>query len=165
MALSSTSLLLIRQNLECPKMKNNRVSLVLTTALTLTMQALVSAHTYPKNGTVDLCEVVASADKYNRKVLSIEGVLFPSEHSLALYSPSCKPRAGFNVTIQAILPKNWESSPHGKQLRKVLRHGHSARVNATGVFETGGFFGPDGAKFRFAIREIWSVEEPDKPDK
>jgi hypothetical protein len=127
--------------------------------LTAVLQVGVSAQTQRKPPAASLCVVVASPSGYNERVLSVEGVLSPSEHSLALYSPSCKPKEGFNVTIQAVLPIAWESLPNGKQLRKLLHRGRSAAVKLTGEFESGEYsYGPDGAKFRFVIREISSVE-------
>jgi hypothetical protein len=144
-------------------MMSGRSSAMRFVMLTTALQVGVSAQTRQKPPTASLCVVVASPDGYNERVLSIEGVLSPSEHSLALYSPSCKPKEGFNVTIQAVLPPGWESLPNGKQLRKLLHRGRNAGVKLTGVFESGGYsYGPDGAKFRFVIKEIASVERVPK---
>jgi hypothetical protein len=43
-----------------------------------------SAQTRPDPVAVDLCKVVASPAEYNGKVLSVEGILLPSEHSVLL---------------------------------------------------------------------------------
>jgi hypothetical protein len=92
--------------------------------------------------------------------VTVEGILFPSEHSLALYSPSCKPTEKFDVSIQAVLPTGWESFPNGKQLRKFLKRGKPASVTVTGMFESGADrYGPDVARFRFTITAISSVEK------
>jgi len=128
--------------------------------LMIILQAAASAQPQPEPIAANLCEVVASPAEYNKKVISVEGILFPGEHSLALYSPSCKPREGFNVTIQAVLPAGWESIRNGKRLRKLLQGHKEARVKISGMFETGaGPYGPDVAQFRFVVSEISSVEK------
>ena len=108
----------------------------------------------------NLCNVVASPNDYSNSVITVEGILFPGDHSLALYSPSCEPREGFDVTMQAVLPSGWESLPNGKQLRKFLKSGKKAHVKAIGKFETAGRYGPDAARFRFVVSGISSVEKP-----
>jgi len=123
------------------------------------LQAAVSAQVRPEPvAAANLCEVVASPADYNKRVLSIEGILLPSEHSLTLYSPSCRPKVGFDVGIDAALPTEWESLRNGKKLRKVLHRGKSASVKLIGTFESGAYsYGPDGARFRFVISEISSA--------
>lgn len=107
---------------------------------------------------IDLCKVVSESSEYNAKVLTVEGILFPSDHSLALYSPSCKPTEESDVSMQALLPTGWESLPNGKQLRKLLSKGKPAHVTVTGTFESGADrYGPDVARFRFTISGISSV--------
>ena len=66
-------------------------NVMLAVILLVTASAQTRAAAIP----VNLCEVVASPVAYNGRVLSVEGILSPSEHSLALYSPSCKPKEGF----------------------------------------------------------------------
>lgn len=129
------------------------------------LQAAVSAQVRPEPVAASLCEVIASPADYNKKVLSIEGILFPGEHSLTLYSPSCRPKVGFNARIEAVLPPEWESLRNGKQLRKFLHRRKSASVKLIGAFESDVYpYGPDGARFRFVISEISSVEKaPDVP--
>jgi hypothetical protein len=123
------------------------------------LQAAVSAQVGPKPVAANLCDVVASPAEYDNKVLSVEGVLSPGEHSLALYGPSCPAREGVNLRTQAVLPPEWESLRNGKQLRKFLKHGKKARVRLSGMFDSkDGPYGPDGAMFRFVISEISSVE-------
>jgi len=110
--------------------------------------------------TANLCEVVASPDGYNGKMLSVEGILLPGEHSVLLYSPSCKPKEGFDVGIQAVFPPDWVSSPNGKQLLKLFNQRTSASVKLIGTFESGtGRYGPDAAQFRFTISEISLVKK------
>jgi hypothetical protein len=124
------------------------------------LQAAVSAQVRPEPVVANLCEVVASPADYNKKVLSIEGILFPSEHSLLLYSPSCRPKVGFATGIDAVLPTEWQSLRNGKQLRKFLHRRKRASVKLIGTFESGAYsYGPDGARFRFVISEITSVEK------
>jgi hypothetical protein len=127
-------------------------------AMMLTVAA--SAQTPQQPVTANLCEVVASADGYNGKTLSVEGILLPGEHSVLLYSPSCKPKESFDVGIQAVFPPDWVSSPNGKQLHQLFDHRSNASVKLIGTFESGaGRYGPDVARFRFTITEISSVKK------
>jgi hypothetical protein len=109
---------------------------------------------------IDLCKLVAASSEYNGKVLTVEGVLYPGDHSLALYSPSCVPKEGSDVSMQAVLPMAWESWPKSKRLRVLLNKRRPAHVKVTGLFESGADrYGPDVARFRFTISEISSVED------
>jgi len=108
---------------------------------------------------IDLCKLVAASSEYNGKVLTVEGVLYPGDHSLALYSPSCAPKEGSDVSMQAVLPMAWESWPKSRRLRVLLNKRKPAHVKVTGLFESGADrYGPDVARFRFTITEISSVE-------
>ena len=108
---------------------------------------------------IDLCKLVAASSEYNGKVLTVEGVLYPGDHSLALYSPSCAPKEGSDVSMQAVVPTAWESWPKSKRLRVLLNKRKPAHVKVTGLFESGADrYGPDVARFRFTITEISSVE-------
>src|SRR5271169_5185933 len=126
---------LIRRNSPLEGPMTNRSSIIKTALLAIILQFTASSQTRPQPITLNLCDVVASPDQYNKKVLTVNGILLPGEHSLLLYSPSCKPKEGFDVTIQAVLPPAWESLPSGKELRRFLHRGKSARVVLTGVFE------------------------------
>jgi hypothetical protein len=140
-------------------MSSRRTSTVGAVMMAIILQA-ASAQTPQQSVTANLCEVVASPDGYNGKVLSVEGVLLPGEHSVLLYSPSCKPKEGFDVGIQAVFSPEWVSSPNGKQLHKLFNHRTNANVKLTGTFESGaGRYGPDVARFRFTISEIASVKK------
>jgi len=109
---------------------------------------------------VDFCRVVASPTDYDRQTLSVEVILWPSEHSLSLYGAACVPKEGYNVTTQAALPEKWESSPNGKKLSEILKRHRSAKVEVVGIFESnGGPYGPDVARFRFSISQIKSASE------
>lgn len=138
---------------------SSRYSIVLFVMLAIILRAAAPTHAQQQPTAINLCDVVASPSGYNQKVLTVEGILFPSEHSLALYSPSCKPTEQSDVSMQAVLPKAWESLPNGKQLRKFLSKGKPAQVKVTGTFESGADrYGPDVARFRFTITGISSVE-------
>ncbi|HLW99476.1 MAG TPA: energy transducer TonB [Candidatus Acidoferrales bacterium] len=118
-----------------------------------------SAQTPQPPVTANLCDVVASPDRYSGRMLSVEGILLPGEHSLMLYSTSCKPKGGFDVGIQAVLPPEWVSSANGKQLHELFNRRTNASVKLIGTFESGtGPYGPDKDPFLFTIREISSVE-------
>ena len=139
---------------------NNRSSTISVVVLAIMLQATASAQTHQQPVTANLCAVIASPDSYNGKVLSVEGILLPGEHSMLLYNPSCKPKQSFDVGIQAVFPPEWASSPNGKQLHKLFNHRSNANVKLTGTFESGtGRYGPDAARFRFTIREISSVKK------
>jgi hypothetical protein len=131
--------------------------------LALILQYAASVQTDRGPVPVGLCQVLTSPARYNEKVLSVEGILSPSEHSLALYNPSCRRKEGFNVSIQAVLPPARESLQNGKRLKKILRRYKDAHVALTGTFESGsGPYGPDVAQFRFSVSEIVSVENAPK---
>jgi hypothetical protein len=138
--------------------------MIMSVLLAIILQA-ASAQSPQQPVAADLCEVVASPDRYNGKVLSVEGTLLPGEHSVLLYSPSCKPSESFDVGIQAVFPPGWASSPNGKQLHKLFSHRTNASVKLVGTFESGtGRYGPDVAKFRFTIKELSSVKKaPPEP--
>jgi hypothetical protein len=138
---------------------SSRKSMVRMVMLAVILQATASAQTHPEPVAANFCDVFISPAEYNQKVLSVEGVLSPSFHSLFLSSPSCKSKADVDLTTEAILPPSWESLPNGKQLRKFLHRGKSASVKLIGTFEGEAHrYGPDGARFRFVIREISSLK-------
>jgi hypothetical protein len=108
---------------------------------------------------VDFCKVVTSPAKYDKQVVSMEGILSLGEHSTVFYNASCFPKEGFDTRIFLMLPPDWSSSPKGKKLAKIFRNRKDARVTLSGRFEgTGGPYGPDVAPFRFSVIEIMSVE-------
>jgi hypothetical protein len=144
---------------ESAMMNHSRSLMILAVLQAIILQA-ASAQSPQQPVTANLCEVVASPGRYNGKVLSMEGVLLPGEHSVLLYSPSCKPKESFDVGIQAVFPPEWVSSRNGKQLHKLFSHRTNASVKLIGTFESEtGRYGPDVAKFRFTIREISSVKK------
>ena len=126
-------------------------------ALIFTVPQICSARQLPAE--VDLCKLVVASSDYNGKVLTVEGVLYPSDHSMALYSPACAPKEGSDLSMQAVLPEAWESWPKSKRLRTLLKKRKPARVKVTGLFESGiDRYGPDAARFRLTISKISSVE-------
>jgi hypothetical protein len=142
-------------------MLSSRSAIVQSVMLAIFLQAAAAAPQIRSQPPVaNLCDVFASPAMYNQKVVSVQAVLSPSFHSLFLSNPSCRPKEGLDISTQAVLPPSWESLPNGKQLRKFLHRGKSASVNLVGTFEANANrYGPDGARFRFVIREISSVEK------
>jgi hypothetical protein len=122
----------------------------------------VSAQT-GRSAIVDLCQVVTSPAKYDKQVVSLEGILAPGDHSTVFYNASCFPKEGFDTRILPVLPPDWSSSPKGKKLATIFRNRGGARVTLSGRFEgSGGPYGPDAAPFRFSVSEIMSVEKSPK---
>jgi hypothetical protein len=140
---------------------SNRGSMITAVLLAIVLQATSSAQTQQRPVAVNFCDVIALPDEYNSKVLTVEGVLHPSEHVLTFYSPSCAPKEGFDVTTKAVLPTGWASSPNGKSLRKFLKKGKEARVKLTGTFEIeASHYGLDATRFRFVVSGISTVQKP-----
>ena len=93
----------------------------------------------------------------------MEGILSPGEHSLVFYNASCTPKEGSDNRILAVLPPDYDSSPNGKKLSKILRSRRDSRVSLSGRFESSGRpYGPDVAPFRFSVSEIMLVEKSPK---
>jgi hypothetical protein len=123
-------------------------------------QATTTVQNRPHPVVANPCDVVESPAEYRNKVLTMEGILLPGDHSVSLFSPSCDSKDGFHQLIDAVLPDDWESSANGKKLKRLFQHGKRAKVSLTGVFRTGNYsYGPDGAKFQLSISEILSVEK------
>jgi hypothetical protein len=144
-------------------MMSSRRPLIKAILLAIILQT-ASAQAPQQPATANLCEFVASPDRYNGKVLSVEGILLPGEHSVLLYSALCKPSESLDVSVEAVFPSGWATSPNGKQLHKLFNHRTSASVKLIGTFESGtGRYGPDVARFRFVIKEISSVGRAPEP--
>jgi len=106
------------------------------------------------------CEMVAHPENYDAKVVSNEALALPGYHSLAFYDPTCQPTEENNVTTQMVLPDSFSFTKLGNKLSKALRRERTAKVRVVGKFYgTGGPYGPDHAKFRFAVERIDSVAE------
>lgn len=126
--------------------------------LAIMLQAGASAQVRPDPVAVNLCDVFLSPTEYNHKRILVEGILFPSIHSVFLLAPSCRFKEDVDSTTQVVLPSGWISLPNGKQLRKFLSHNKSAKVKLVGTFESGpNRYGADGTRFQFVISEISSV--------
>lgn len=139
-------------------MNNSRSSITNAVMLMIILTVAVSAQVKQKPVVANLCDVFSSPAKYDHKVVSVEGVISPSVHSLFLSSPRCNREENADLSTQAVLPPSWEALPNGKALRKFLHRGKSASVKLTGTFEADPQrYGPDGARFRFAISGISSV--------
>jgi hypothetical protein len=135
-------------------------SIVRSVMLAVILQTTASAQTRPAPVAASLCDVFASPAAYDQKLLSIDGVLFPSIHSVFLLSPSCPPKEDVDSTTQAVFPSSWVSLPNGKQLRGFLHRGMSAKVKLVGTLQSGpNRYGADGTRFQFVISEISSVEK------
>lgn len=146
-------------SLNMPGSEDRYVGRRIARAVMLAIISIVaaSALAQPEPVVANLRDVFSSPAEYNHKVLSVEGVISPSIHSLFLSSPVCNV-TGADLTTQAVLPASWETLPHGKELRKYLHRGKSAAVKLIGTFEADPQrYGPDGARFRFVISGISSV--------
>jgi hypothetical protein len=122
-----------------------------------------SAHavgeTIPQPQIVNYCEVVTLPKDYDGKVLSVEVILVPSEHSLSLFGADCQ-HLGYDRVTEAQLPNNWITLPNGKALSRILQRHASAKVKLIGTFDSSrGRYGPGGARFQFSISRIISVSK------
>jgi hypothetical protein len=118
--------------------------------------ARAQSRTEPRKA--DYCDVVASPANYYGQVLSVEVILWTSEHVHTLFGAACAPKEGYDVTTQTILPANWESLPNGQKLREILRHQRPAKVEVVGTFENANEqYGLIATRFRFSISQINSI--------
>ena len=108
-------------------MNSKRTSTARAVMLAIMLTVAASAQTHPEPVAVQLCEVFSSPAEYNHKVVSVEGVLSPSIHSLFLSSPACDAEEDADFTTQAVLPASWETLPHGKELLKFLHRGEECQ--------------------------------------
>jgi hypothetical protein len=128
--------------------------------LVLVAVACFASNTESHATKVQFCEMVSAPQKYDKQVVSTEGLMSPGEHSVIFYDPACKPTEQNNVGTQISFPQSWNSTKLGKKLSNLFRHGRTARVRAAGVFYgSGGPFGPEVAPFRFVPQQILAVEE------
>ena len=130
--------------------------------LLITLLVAGTAHageTIPEPQIVNYCEVVTLPNDYDGKVLSVDVVLVPGEHTLSLFGADCL-RLGYDRVTDAQLPNNWTTLPNGRALKGILRQHLSARVKLIGTFDSSrGPYGPDGARFQFSISRILSVSK------
>jgi hypothetical protein len=123
----------------------------------LSAQAVVEAIPEPQN--VNYCEVVTLPKDYDGKVLSVDVILVPAEHTLSLFGADCL-HVGHDRVTEAQLPNNWLTLPNGRALSGILRRHLSAKVKLIGTFDTSrGRYGPDGARSQFSISRIISVSK------
>jgi hypothetical protein len=126
-----------------------------------------SAHavgeTIPQPQNVNYCEVITLPKDYDGKVLSVEVILVPGEHTLSLFGADCL-HLGYDRVTEAQLPNNWITLPNGRALSRILRRHLSAKVKLIGTFDSSsGRYGPDGARFQFSISRIISVSKETTP--
>jgi hypothetical protein len=127
----------------------------------------LSAHavgkTIPQPQDVNYCEVVTLPKDYDGKVLSVDVILVPGEHTLSLFGADCL-HLGYDRVTEAQLPNNWITLPNGRALSRILRRHLSAKVKLIGTFDSSrGRYGPDGARFQFSISRIISVSKDTTP--
>ena len=128
--------------------------------LVILAATLAEAQSQREPRKVDFCDVVASPTNYYGQVLSVEVILWPSEHVLTLFGAECVPKEDYDVTTQAILPANWESLPNGKKLRGILKYQRPAKVRVIGIVGSREQrYGLDATRFRFSISQIDSVSK------
>ena len=109
-----------------------------------------AGETIPEPQIVNYCEVVTLPNDYDGKVLSVDVVLVPGEHSLSLFGADCL-HFGYGRVTEAQLPNNWTTWPNGRALSRILRRHLSAKVKLIGTFDgSQGPYGPDGARFQFS---------------
>jgi hypothetical protein len=129
----------------------------------ITLVVAVTVHAFgesiPEPQSVNYCEVVTLPKDYDDKVLSVDVVLVPGEHTLSLFGADCL-HLGYDRVTEAQLPNNWTALPNGSALSRILRRHLSAKVKLIGTFDSSrGPYGPDGARFRFSISRIISVSK------
>jgi hypothetical protein len=128
--------------------------------LVILAATLTEAQSQREPRKVDFCDVVASPTNYYGQVLSVEVILWPSEHVLTLFGPECVPKEGYDITTQALLPANWEALPNGNKLRKILKYQRPAKVRVIGIFESREQrYGLDATRFRFSVSQLDSVSK------
>jgi hypothetical protein len=128
--------------------------------LVILLARLAEAQPQREPRKVDFCDVVASPTNYYGQLLSVEVIVWPSEHVLTLFGAECVPKEGYDVTTQAILPANWESLASGKKLKEILKSQRPAKVRVIGIFERREErYGLDATRFRFSISQIDSVSK------
>ena len=125
--------------------------------------AVLWPETIPEPQNVNYCEVVTLPNDYDGKVLSVDVVLVPGEHSLSQFGADCL-HFGYGRVTEAQLPNNWTTWPNGRALSRILRRHLSAKVKLIGTFDgSQGPYGPDGARFQFSISRIISVPKETTP--
>jgi hypothetical protein len=115
--------------------------------------------TIPEPQSVNYCEVITLPKDYDGRVLSVDVVLVPGEHSLSLFGADCL-HLGYDRATEAQFPNNWVALPNGKVLSRILSRHLSAKAKLIGTFDSSrGRYGPDGARFQFSISRILSVSK------
>lgn len=120
------------------------------------------SHEAPK---VPYCDVLSHFRNYDEKVLVTTSFVGVSFHSDALFDPACMSGDRDNRSVDLDLPNGWNSTKLGKKLEKIFHHNQIARITFEGIFHSSKeHYGGDGARFRFTIRRLISVEKVSKKE-
>lgn len=112
---------------------------------------------------VPYCDVLSHFRVYDGKALVTTSFAGVSFHSDALFDPACMSADRENRSVDLDLPSGWNSTKLGKKLEKIFRHNQIARITFEGTFHSSKeHYGGDGARFRFTIRRLISVEKVSK---
>jgi hypothetical protein len=138
----------------CLKARRERGLLIALILLAVVSTSRAVGETTPEPLNVNYCKVVTLPKDYDGKVLSVDVVLVPGEHTLSLFGADCL-RLGCHRVTEAQLPNNWIALPNGRALSHILARHLSAKVKLIGTFDSfRGSYGPDGASFQFSISRI-----------
>ncbi len=114
---------------------------------------------------VPYCDVLSHFRDYDEKPLVTTSFVGVSFHSDALFDPACMSADRENRSVDLALPNGWNSSKLGKKLEKIFRHNQIARITFEGIFHSSKQqYGGDGARFRFTMRRLISVEKVSKKE-
>jgi hypothetical protein len=112
---------------------------------------------------IPYCDLLISPDSYDGKTIVTEAMVGSSFHSIAVYDTKCMSTAEKNRSASLELPEGWNSTRLGSRLSKLLRHKRDAVVKFEATFHSrGGAFGPEGTRFGFTLRRLFSVREAPK---
>lgn len=115
--------------------------------------------------TVRYCEVLSNFKDYDGKAVVTTSFAGVSFHSDALFDPACMSTDTENRSVDFALPTGWNLTKLGKKLEKVFRHNQIARITFEGTFHSGKQrYGADGARFRFTMQRLISVEKVSKKE-
>jgi hypothetical protein len=154
----------------CPTCNYNRhvrktCSIAIVTALGILSVTRGHGQTAAQPEKVEFCQVVASPTKYNMKSMSVVVTYWPGVEDApsVLYGSSCRPREGFDVRTEPVLPEYWKTLPNGKALARIIKQHHPATVELVGTFRVReGPFDPNAFPFSFAITRIARIVSIDR---
>jgi hypothetical protein len=115
--------------------------------------------------TVRYCEVLSHFKEYDDKAVVTTSFAGVSFHSDALFDPACMSADKENRSVDLALPNGWNSTKIGKKLENIFRHNQIGRITFEGIFHSSKQqYGGDGARFRFTMRRLISVEKVSKKE-